>query len=151
MEAFLSLKPLSPVGFRLRYERGRFDLSQEEGRTEYAKACAKILKAVREPVELENHLKQLTVETGYTREVLLQQMGASPESRPAYAPRKEPAFRGRSQGEPPVDMTACTVLSLLSAGKLPPGVVTPRDFDDPDLRMIAEALLNGQSLGGAAG
>lgn len=147
VESFLSLKPLSPVGFRLRYERARFDLSQEEGRTEYAKACAKILKALREPVELENHLKQLAVETGYTREVLLQQMGASPEPKPAYAPRKEPAFRGRSQGEPPADMTACTVLSLLSAGKLPPGVVTPRDFDDPDLRLIAEALLGGQSLG----
>ena len=81
VDAFLSLKPLSPVTYRIRREKETYDLAQEEGRTEYAKACAKILKSVREPVELENHLKQLSVDTGYTREVLLKQMGATKETR----------------------------------------------------------------------
>ncbi len=146
-DAFLSLKPLSPVSYRIRREKEKHDLSQEEGRTDYAKACAKILKAVREPVELENHLKQLSVDTGYTREVLLQQMGATKETRSTYAPPRRPAFRRGAREQKPVDMTASTVLALLSAGKLPNNVVTPRDFDDPDLRLIAETLLSGQSLG----
>jgi len=147
VDAFQRLKPLSPVSFRLQYERNKYDLSLEEERTEYAKACAGILKTVREPVELENHLKQLAVETGYTREVLLRQMGATPNPRPPHTPKQRPAFRRRQREEPAVDMTACTVLSLLSADKLPKDVVTPRDFDDPDLRLIAEALLSGKSLG----
>lgn len=146
-DAFLSLKPLSPVSYRIRREKDKHDLAQEEGRTEYAKACAKILKAVREPVELENHLKQLAVDTGYTREVLLKQMGATPETRSTYAPPARQAFRRGAREEKPVDMTGITVLALLSAGKLPHNVVTARDFDDPDLRLIAEAMLGGQSLG----
>ena len=147
VDAFLSLKPLSPVTYRIRREKEKYDLAQEEGRTEYAKACAKILKSVREPVELENHLKQLSVDTGYTREVLLKQMGATKETRSTYAPSRRTAFRRSARGEKPVDMTASTVLALLSAGKLPQHVVTARDFDDPDLRLIADALLSGQSLG----
>jgi DNA primase len=145
-DAFVSLKPLSPVSYRILREKEKHDLAREEGRTEFAKACARILKSVREPVELENHLKQLSVDTGYTREVLLKQMGATNETRGTYAPRR-PAFRRSSRNEKPVDMTAVTVLALLSAGKLPDNVVTARDFDDPDLRLIAEALLGGQSLG----
>ncbi|MFH1879673.1 MAG: DNA primase [Bacillota bacterium] len=145
-DAFGNLKPLSPVGYRIRREREKYDLSQEEGRTEYAKACAKILKAVREPVELENHLKLLAVDTGYTREVLLQQMGATKETRNTYTPRRS-GLRRAAKDEKPVDMPASTVLALLSAGKLPKDVVSSRDFDDPDLRLIAEAILNGQSLG----
>ena len=88
VDAFVDLKPLSPVSYRIRREKEKHDLSAEDGRTEYAKACAKLLKAVREPVELENHLKQLSVDTGYTREVLLKQMGATPETRSTYAPAK---------------------------------------------------------------
>ncbi len=145
-DAFQALKPLSPVSYRILREKEKHDLSQEEGRTEFAKACALILKAVREPVELENHLKQLTIDTGYTREVLLKQMGATPEPRAPYAPKRT-VFRRTAADAAPTDMNAATVLALLSAGKLPQGVVSPRDFDDPDLRLICEALLKGQTLG----
>ena len=145
-DAFLSLKPLSPVSYRLRREKEKYDLSAEDGRTEYAKACAKILKSVREPVELENHLKQLAIDTGYTREVLLKQMGATPETRNTYSPRST-SFRRGAKPQQPVDMPASTVLALLSAGKLPADLVSPQDFDDPDLKLIAQALLKGQSLG----
>lgn len=145
-DAFLNLKPLSPVSYRLRREKEKYDLGQEDGRTEYAKACAKILKSVREPVELENHLKQLAIDTGYTREVLLKQMGATPETRSTYAPRRSNLRRG-AKPEQPVDMPASTVLALLAAGKLPKDLVSPQDFDDPDLKLIAESLLKGQTLG----
>ncbi len=145
-DAFQALKPLSPVSYRILREKEKHNLAQEEGRTEFAKACAIILKAVREPVELENHLKQLTIDTGYTRDVLLKQMGATPEPRTSYTPKRT-VFRRGAADAAPADMTAATVLALLSAGKLPQGVVSPRDFDDPDLRLICEALLSGRTLG----
>ncbi len=145
-DAFLNLKPLSPVSYRLRREKEKYDLSQEDGRTEYAKASARILKSVREPVELENHLKQLAVDTGYTREVLLKQMGATKETRNTYAPRRSDLRRGKGPQQP-VDMPASTVLALLAAGKLPKDLVSPQDFDDPDLKLIAGSLLKGQTLG----
>lgn len=145
-DAFQALKPLSPVSYRILREKEKHNLAQEEGRTEFAKACAIILKAVREPVELENHLKQLTIDTGYTRDVLLKQMGATPEPRTSYTPKRT-VFRRGAADAAPADMNAATVLALLSAGKLPQGVVSPRDFDDPDLRLICEALLKGQTLG----
>lgn len=146
-DAFTNLKPLSPVSYRIRRERDKHDLSTEDGRTEYAKACARILKAVREPVELENHLKQLSVDTGYAREVLLKQMGATPEPRSPYAPPRRMPLRRGEKAAKPVDMTAGTVLALLAAGKIPQNLVSPQDFDNPDLRLIAETLLRGQSLG----
>jgi DNA primase len=145
-DAFQALKPLSPVSYRILREKEKHNLAQEEGRTEFAKACAIILKAVREPVELENHLKQLAIDTGYTRDVLLKQMGATPEPRTSYTPKRT-VFRRGAADAAPADMNAATVLALLSAGKLPQGVVSPRDFDDPDLRLICEALLKGQTLG----
>ncbi|MBN1777500.1 MAG: DNA primase [Clostridiales bacterium] len=145
-DAFLALKPISPVSYRIRREKEKYDLGTEDGRTEYAKACAIILKAVREPVELENHLKQLSVDTGYTREVLLKQMGATKETRNTYMPRRT-GFRRNAKAEKPADMSSSTVLALLSAGKLPKDVITPEDFEDPDLKLIAEALIRGQTLG----
>ena len=145
-DAFLALKPLSPISYRIRREKEKYDLSQEDSRTEYAKACARILKAVREPVELENHLKQLAVDTGYTRDVLLKQMGATPEPRGAYK-QKRTSFKRTTAQTKPVDMPASTVLALLSAGKLPRDLVSPADFDDPDMHLIAKTLLEGKTLG----
>ena len=78
LEAFQALKPISAVTYRMRREKERHDVSTEEGRIEYAKACAAILRGVKEPVELENHLRHLSVETGFSKEVLMQQVGAPP-------------------------------------------------------------------------
>lgn len=75
-EAFAQLPALSPETYRMRRLKAEYDLSTQEGRTEYAKACAPILARL-EPVELENHLQELSVQTGFTREVLLAQIGAS--------------------------------------------------------------------------
>ncbi|MDD3213701.1 MAG: DNA primase, partial [Eubacteriales bacterium] len=74
-EAFARLKPITGVTYRMRREKDRYDLSGEEGRTAYAKACSTILKTVHEPVELENYVRQLSFESGFTREVLLEQIG----------------------------------------------------------------------------
>ena len=128
----------------MRREKERHDVSAEEGRTEYAKACAAILRDVKEPVELENHLRHLSVETGFSREVLLQQVGASPAPKPVAAPRRE-GFRQKAREVSQVDWTARTLLAVLATGRLPKGSVSPEDFEDPLLRSLCEGLLAGES------
>ena len=142
--AFEALKPISGVTYRMRREKDRHDLSTEEGRTGYAKACAETLRAVREPVELENYLKQLSLESGFTREVLLEQIGISPQKQRAFAPKRE-GFQQKAREARQIDMTACTLLAVLATGRLPEGVVTAEEFTDPQLRAICEALLAGGS------
>ncbi len=144
-DAFVALKPLTGATYRMRREKERFDLSSEEGRTEYAKACARVLRAVKEPVELENYVKQLAMETGFAREVLLSQIGVSPPRQRASVPRDE-GFRRKAKEARQIDMTACTLLAVLATGRLPEGAVAAEEFADPKLRAVCEALLDGQSV-----
>ncbi|MCE5343245.1 MAG: DNA primase [Eubacteriales bacterium] len=145
VDAFTALKPVSGVTYRMRREKDHFDLSAEEGRTGYAKASATILRTVREPVELENHLKQLAMDSGFSRDVLLEQIGVSPQKQRLYVPKRE-GFRKQADEAKRIDMTACTLLAVLATGRLPDGAVTAEEFADPKLRAICEALLAGESV-----
>ena len=83
------LKPTDATAYHMKQEAANHDLSTEEGRTAYAIACAKYLAKVKEPVELENYVKQLMVSTGFTREVLLAQIGRTE----LIEENKRPMFR----------------------------------------------------------
>lgn len=144
LEAFQALKPISAVTYRMRREKERHDVSTEEGRIEYAKACAAILRGVKEPVELENHLRHLSVETGFSKEVLMQQVGAAPPPKVVTAPKRE-GFRQKAREVSQVDWTARTLLAVLATGRLPKDSVSPEEFEDPLLRSLCEGLLAGES------
>lgn len=144
LDAFQALKPVSGVVYRMLRQKELYDMSTEEGRTEYAKACANILKAVREPVELENHLRRLVLETGFSREVLLMQIGVAPPAQHTQAPKRE-GFTQKAKAVAKVDWTARTLLAVLSTGRLPKGSVSAEEFEDPLLRSLCEALLTGES------
>lgn len=144
LEAFQALKPISAVTYRMRREKERHDVSTEEGRIEYAKACAAILRGVKEPVELENHLRHLSVETGFSKEVLMQQIGAAPPPKVVMAAKRE-GFRQKAREVSQVDWTARTLLAVLATGRLPKGSVSPEEFEDPLLRSLCEGLLAGES------
>ena len=144
LEAFQALKPISAVTYRMRREKERHDVSTEEGRIEYAKACAAILRGVKEPVELENHLRHLSVETGFSKEVLMQQIGAAPPPKVVTAAKRE-GFRQKAREVSQVDWTACTLLAVLATGRLPKDSVSPEEFEDPLLRSLCEGLLAGES------
>ena len=58
--------------------RQEYDLSTQEGRTEYARACAPYLKHL-DPLDLENRLQELMTRTGFPRETLLAQIGQQVE------------------------------------------------------------------------
>lgn len=144
VEAFRGLTPLSGVLYRMLREKERHNMSAEEGRTEYAKACAEVLKTVQEPVELENYLKRLSLESGFSREVLLAQIGVSAPKQHTIAEKRE-GFRQKAKVAAQIDMSACTLLAVLSTGRLPQGSITPEEFEDPFLRSLCEALVGGES------
>lgn len=146
VDAFMALKPISAVQYRMLRQKEQHDMSTEEGRTEYAKACAAFLRNVKEPVELENHVKRLALETGFTREVLMQQIGVSA---PAAAPKtpvpKREGFHQKAKAAASVDWNARTLLAVLATGRLPRDIVAPEEFEDPVLRTLYESLVNGES------
>ena len=145
LEAFQRLRPMSAVTFRMQRLRGRCDLETQDGRTEYAKACAELLKNVREPVELENHLEYLSVQTGFSRDVLVAQIGVSAAKTEAHntggARENYPVKREAAQDGA---RTEQTLLALMATGKLPEGMVQESDFDDEGLRALYRAMARGE-------
>ncbi len=148
-EAFDALKPMSAPRFRMRRAAVGVDLSTEEGRMQYAIACASVLRSVRQPVELENLIKRLSIETGFSREVLLQQIGVSPVEKTAYTgpPRREKLPASAPPEASETDHAERLLLSLISAGLAPPGSVDADRFSGEGYRRIAARLLAGEKQG----
>jgi len=144
IEGFNNLPAITPETYRMRRLREQHDLSTQEGRTEYAKACANVIKHL-EPVELENHLQELTVQTGFTRDVLLAQIGATlPKVSAAPQPRRE-SIR-RAPGASAEDVRAEELLiSLIGTGRLPGDIASEEDFTDPVLKTLYVDLIHGRS------
>ncbi len=148
LEGFEKLPALSPATYRMRRLKDRYDLSAQEGRTEYAKACAQILKGL-EPVEMENHLQQLMVQTGFSREVLMAQIGQTlPRTnegaqKPAAAvqSRRVPASDGADEELRAQEM----LISLLGTRRLPSDIISEKDFEDPLLKSLYTRLKEGVS------
>lgn len=67
--------------FRLLRAQDGLDLATQEGRTQYALTACGILKRVKNPVELENYVAIVAQRTGFERDVLYRQIGASPVER----------------------------------------------------------------------
>lgn len=147
LAAFQALHPMSAVSYRMQRLRLQNSLETQEGRTEYAKACAELLRKVPDPVDLENYVEVLSVQTGFSRDVLMAQIGVAPAAetrqhnpdgnRENLSAKRRPLSEGHR--------TEQTLLALLATGKLPPAMVRPEDFSDPQLRFLAEGLLSGRS------
>lgn len=148
LEGFEKLPVLSPASYRMRRLKDQYDLSTQEGRTEYAKACAQILKGL-EPVEMENHLQQLMVQTGFSREVLMAQIGQTAPrvneavQKPASAipNRRTPVSNGTDDELRAQEM----LISLLGTRRLPSDIISEQDFDDPLLKSLYTRLKEGDS------
>ena len=146
LEGFLELPAVSPETYRMRRLREQYDLSTQEGRTDYAKACAQILRKL-EPVELENHLQELMVQTGFTREVLLAQIGISMPAVQAQQRIPRPAQRVQAKPAPSGDDVRAqeVLISLIGTGRVPGDIASENDFTDPLLKELYVDLLAGQS------
>ena len=150
-EGFSRLPALSPAVYRLATLKKQHDLATRDGKLAYTRAAAKILRNL-DPLERETCLKDLSIETGFSREVILEEISHLPgqdqsESGPAAAPVRK-LIRPKSGKVPdqPSDLSAQeTLLSLLATGQIPKDMVSKKDFDDPELNSIYSGLLAGLS------
>jgi hypothetical protein len=121
--------------------RDGLDLSGQEGMTQYALRCCGILKNVKSPIDMENHLRRLVNETGYDREILLRQIGATPQATPQQAPRQRAPVGKAATG---VEKAERELISMLAAGLIPGDLLKPGDFTDADHCALAQWLLSGK-------
>ena len=151
VQAIEELEPVTATAYRMKQEAAKHDLSGQEGRTAYAIACAKYLSRVKEPVELENYVRQLMISTGFDRDVLLAQIGRTELIAQSKRTTYRNAARPLEEKNEGVSLGAAQaekmLLQLLCAGDIEPGTVKPEDFITPERRELAEKLLAGMTPG----
>lgn len=147
-EGFEKLPALTPETYRMRRLREEHDLASAEGRTEYARACAAILRDL-EPVELEGYLQELTVQTGFPREVLLQQIGVSAPRTVTPAGAAQPVrprpVSGQAAHVSEEDRAQEVLLQLFATGRVPLDIADETVFEDTLLQDAYLALRAGVS------
>ena len=148
-EGFRNLPAVSPAVYRLRRLKEQFDLSVQDGRLAYARGASEIVSAV-DPLERDVLLGQLSLETGFSRETLTEQMNLSAQK--AAVRTTEPSARPRTpvrtvSGEVGTDdMKAQELLiSLFASGKIPKDMIEEKDFDDDELKSLYRELAAGAS------
>lgn len=150
-EGFAALPALSAAEYRLRRLKESFDLSSDEGRMNYVRKAAFIIAPL-DPVGVETHLKTLMIETGFSHEVLMQQIdtarGDTDKKAVPSAPltlRKPGASHPRVSSVSPELTAQETLLGLLATGQIPKDMVEEKDFEDEELNSLYTALISGSS------
>ena len=152
-EGFSALPAITAAEYRLRRLKESFDLSGDEGRMNYVRKAAYILAPL-DPVGEETYVKTLMLETGFSREVLKQQIEAArrvsskdgSEAVPASVPRKPVSLPRRSSGVSSPELAAQeTLLGLLATGQIPKDMVEEKDFEEDELKSLYTALVSGAS------
>ena len=145
LSGFEALPRYDSTTYRMMRARDGLDLSGQDGMTQYALRCCAILRQVKNPIEMENHLRRLVNETGYDREILLRQIGVS-----ASARLQQPlgGRRGARREEAPGEVTLAerALLSLLGSGRIPPEMLSEEDFSDETHRSLAAWLIAGRPV-----
>ncbi|MBO4377648.1 MAG: DNA primase [Clostridia bacterium] len=146
LDQFEKLRPLRAAEYRLQRAQEGLDLSDTEGRMEYAKRCALILKKVKEPVELDYYVQKLSVKTGFSQEVLMQQIGvpaaALQQNRAQTAPEKKRSSTNNNDGGPSVPEKK--LLAILASGNVSNTVIKSDDFDDERVKAWSALLIDGR-------
>ena len=148
-EGFRALPAISPAAYRLRRLKDGFDLSAQDGRLAYARGAAEIASGV-DPVERDVLISQLMIETGFSRETLLEQTGLAAKSLPAReqpsAARPASVRRNVPGAEVSGDLKAQELLlGLFASGQIPKDMIEEKDFEDDELKSIYRELLSGAS------
>ena len=145
LSGFDALPKLDSTSYRMMRAKDGLNLDIQDDMTQYALKCCAILKNMKNPVEMENHLRRLVNETGYDREILLRQIGVSAPAQNAEVRRP------RRNVDAPVNeqiLAERALIAMLAAGLLPEKTVEAADFSDPVHRAMVERLLSGQAING---
>ncbi len=143
LDGFERMHKYDAAEYRMLRARDDLDLTTQDGMTQYALRCCEILKKVRDPIVMENHLRALVNQTGYDREILLRQIGIRNEK--AEKPR---TLRPRPEDKARADdalLAERVLLTLLSQAAIPPEMVKADDFSDEIHRNAAQWLLDGKA------
>lgn len=118
-EAFLALreKAMCVEDYKLGLEKAKHDLSAQEGRTAYAMAACRILALMENLVEQEVRVRRLAVETGFSAEMLHEQIRRDTRgARAEEVQRNSALFRRHTKEQPHDDSPRLRAeRSLLSA------------------------------------
>ena len=143
LRGFEALPKYDSVTYRMLRARDGLNLELQDDLTQYTLKCCAILKNVKSPVELENHVRRLANETGYDREILMRQIGVSAPAQ-SEAPRRARRTVEREDSEEIQAERA--LITLMSRGLLPSGLVQGSDFSDEVHRALAERLTRGEGV-----
>ena len=148
-DGFRKLPAVSPAVYRLRRLKDGFDLSAQDGRLSYARGAAAIVSAV-DPLERDVLLGQLSVETGFSRETLLEQMNLASKNavtrQKGNVTRPDPVRAGVSRPVSFDDLKAQELLiSLFASGSIPKDMIEEKDFTDDELKSLYRELAAGAS------
>ena len=149
-EGFQHLPALSPATYRLRRLKDQYDLSTQDGKIAFTREASAVLLAL-DPVERETHLRDLAVETGFPREIWLEQIRVQAAKTGTAAPQMMPKTAPHSIHAGPVpeaspELSAQeTLLSLLATGQIPKDMISEKDFDDEELKSLYGSLISGMS------
>lgn len=144
-EGFEALPALRASAYRMLREKDRFDLSTGDGKLGFVRACMPILQKC-DPVERELCLQDLMIQTGFARDVLMQQLQLTEGSTPAAMPEQSaPARRAPIEANAEQKRAEELLISLLATGRLPADIVAEDDFTDDMLRGLYQELASGKS------
>jgi len=143
LEGFNRLAKYDAAEYRMLRAKDDLDVATQDGMTQYALRCCEILKKVKNPVEMENHLRRLVHQTGYDREILLRQIGVA--SANAAKPREYHPRNPANKRADDAVLAERVLLTLLASAMIPAEMLRAEDFALPVHRRAAEWLLGGKS------
>ncbi len=151
--SFMELERKDATQHLLDVEKANHDLSQAQGRTRYAMAACKILKEIDQPVVLEGFLRRLIIETGFSREVLQDQIGRSEaiqEKTGIISDEPANANNGHKKAsmQPDYIRAQRALIAIMASNPaLPKGLIKLSDFPDETCRSLANILLEAPQTG----
>ncbi|MBQ6715898.1 MAG: DNA primase [Clostridia bacterium] len=141
-DAWNDLRKLDPIEYKLIRARDDLDIAVQEDRTQYTIRACEILKGAKSAIELENHVLRLVQETGYSKEVLMRQIGSNLQAQASKEPvRAQTVFRENKKTES--QLAQMQLIALINQGKIPAKMVQREDFDSGLYADIFDYLSSG--------
>lgn len=173
-EGFEKLPVLTPETYRIRRLKDGTDLSTREGKVTYAREAVAVFAGL-DPLERDGYIRDLMVQTGFSREVIEAQVAQEADRRrretdpwakrdaarqqmgkvdplaamgveaPAAVPAPGVPKKPLSEAEWKALRAEELLLSLTATGLLPEDLTEEEDFSDPELKSVYRELKKGIS------
>ena len=146
-QAFDEIKPLTANAFRLLRLKKGFDLASEEENSAFSLKACEFISKIPSPLEREDLIRWLTVQTAYPKDVLtgqVEQLLHNLDPKGAAAQKSLPKKNKRSGAEMSLDEAEKTLLRLMATGHMPSNFMNEDDFESATIRKLYKALSDGQ-------